>query len=117
MHIKTTVNRLTTKSKTRDPFAIADQLGIIVIRAPLVGISGFCQYYFGYHIIYINDSLDTDMQRYVCAYGLGHILLHDCTGDNISLFPPHIGNLSQCDVDADRFAAYLCSSSNQKNIK
>ena len=109
MKIKTSVNSLVNKLKTRDPFVIADHLDIIIKYVPLIEIRGFCQYYSGYHIIYINNALDEETQKYVCAHELGHILLHNFKGSNTFFLSQHTNFItSKFELDADRFATYLC---------
>ena len=68
--------RLAEKHRTRNPFRIAEELGIIVFKCPLVGIRGFQQRIKRRKIIYINSHLDDHQQKIVCAHELGHIFLH-----------------------------------------
>ena len=67
---------LARRFKTRDPFRIAEELGYTIIFTPLVGVRGFYQYLKRCHIIYLDDSLDEQEARFVCAHELGHSLLH-----------------------------------------
>ena len=60
MDTKALANRVAAQHGTRDPFRIAEELGFIVIRAPLVEMRG----------------LDEPQQRLVCAHELGHHFLH-----------------------------------------
>jgi len=69
--------RLVRKYQTRDPFLIADELGITVLFSSdfkrqkgaftLIGNNSF---------IFLNSNLSEYMQRLVCAHELGHALLH-----------------------------------------
>lgn len=68
--------RLATKHKTRDPFRIAEDLGFIVVFAPLVDMRGFQQRAKRRNLIYINQELDEQQQRLVCAHELAHHFLH-----------------------------------------
>ena len=68
--------KLAEKHRTRNPFRIAEDLGIIVIKCPLVGIRGFQQRIKRRKIIYVNSELDDHQQEIVCAHELGHIFLH-----------------------------------------
>ncbi len=68
--------RLAAKHKTRDPLRIAQELGFIVVFAPLVDMRGFQQRAKRRNIIYINQDLDERQQRLVCAHELGHHFLH-----------------------------------------
>ena len=67
---------LAAKHKTRDPFRIAEDLGFIVVFAPLVDMRGFQQRVKRRNIIYINQALDEQQQYLVCAHELGHHHLH-----------------------------------------
>lgn len=68
--------KLAKKHGTNDPFRIVDELGFIVIRAPLVDMRGFQQKAKRRKFIYINSNLDEQQQRLVCAHELGHHLMH-----------------------------------------
>lgn len=76
MDTKAAARRLASKYDTRDPFAIADDLGCIVMYVRLKKLRGFYRYMKRCHIIFINDSLDEVQRRLVCAHELGHMLLH-----------------------------------------
>lgn len=69
-------DRLAAKYGTRDPFRIAEDMGFIIVIAPLVGMRGFQQKAKRRKLIYINQELDEHQQRLVCAHELGHHLLH-----------------------------------------
>ena len=68
--------KLIRRFDTTDPFRIAEELGIIIVFAPLVDMRGFQQRIKRRNIIYINDALDEHQQRLVCAHELGHHLMH-----------------------------------------
>lgn len=76
MSTKTVADGLARKHGTRDPFTIANELGFIVVFAPLVDMRGFQQSVKRRRLIYINDELDEQQQRLVCAHELAHHLLH-----------------------------------------
>lgn len=106
MDQKRIADSLVRKFGTRDPFLIADALGIILIRTPLKGIRGFYQYIKRCKIIYIDSNLDERDARFVCAHELGHALLHrGCNRifmDTKTYFP-----VNRYEVEADRFAVDL----------
>ena len=62
MDSKALAARLSKKYDTRDPFRLADEMGFIVVFAPLVGMRGFQQRIKRQNIIYINDELDERQQ-------------------------------------------------------
>ncbi|MEM5777676.1 MAG: ImmA/IrrE family metallo-endopeptidase [Candidatus Aenigmatarchaeota archaeon] len=80
--IKKTVQYLTKKYKTNDPFELADFNNILVIQKPLGSIYGFYKYIRKNRVIFINNSIETVEKKVVCAHELGHAILHpyeNCT--------------------------------------
>lgn len=106
MDYRRTAHSLVRKYGTRDPFRIADALGISVVRIPLSGIRGFYQYVKRCRIIYIADNLSEMDARFVCAHELGHALLHRGYNrifmDTHTYFPAN-----RYEVEANRFAVDL----------
>lgn len=76
MTIKVLADRIAKKHNTRNPFQIADDLGFIVVYAPLMEVRGFQQRLLRRNMIYINSDLDDVQQKLVCAHELGHYFLH-----------------------------------------
>lgn len=76
MDSKALAARLSKKYDTRDPFRLADEMGFIVVFAPLVGMQGFQQRIKRQNIIYINDELDERQQALVCGHEMGHHFMH-----------------------------------------
>ena len=69
--------RLIRRFNTRDPFEIADALGItVMIRSDFVRQKGAFAVVGNNSFIFLNDNLSEYMQRLVCAHELGHALLH-----------------------------------------
>lgn len=56
MDSKALAARLSKKYDTRDPFRLADEMGFIVVFAPLVGMRGFQQRIKRQNIIYPNNT-------------------------------------------------------------
>lgn len=67
---------LAAKHNTRNPFRIAEEMGYIVVLAPLVEMRGFQQRAMRRNIIYINQELDEQQRGLVCAHEMAHHLLH-----------------------------------------
>lgn len=67
---------LSRKYETRDPFRLADELGFIVVSAPLIDMRGFQQRVKRRNIIYVNSDLDAQQQDLVCGHEMGHCFLH-----------------------------------------
>lgn len=76
MDTKSLANKIAKQHSTRDPFRVAEDLGFIVIRTPLIGSRGLHQKVKRRTIIYINSDLDEQQQRIVCAHELGHHYMH-----------------------------------------
>lgn len=101
-----TANSLVRKYGTRNPFRIADAMGISIVRIPLKGIRGFYQYVKRCKIIYIAEDLNEADARFVCAHELGHALLH--RGYNRIFMDTHTYfSSSRYEMEANRFAVNL----------
>ncbi|MBO8168169.1 MAG: ImmA/IrrE family metallo-endopeptidase [Thermoanaerobacteraceae bacterium] len=74
--IKTAVNNLVEQYGTRDPFELADHLGITIIRFPFKKIKGLAISLFGHKIIGLNSRLPEQFQRVIVAHEIGHNQLH-----------------------------------------
>ncbi|MFZ2462632.1 MAG: ImmA/IrrE family metallo-endopeptidase [Caldibacillus thermoamylovorans] len=71
------VNQLIKNHKTNNPFEIAEQLNIHVHELPMCEeINGFYKYEKRNRFIIINEFLDSQRKRFVCAHELGHAVLH-----------------------------------------
>lgn len=109
MEQKRLADSLVRKYGTRDPLQIAEALGYIVIRTPLTGIRGFCQYIKRCHTIYIDSRLGPRDSTFVCAHELGHILMH--RGYNRIFMDKHTFFVtSRYEAEADQFAVDLLFS-------
>lgn len=77
--IKDIVNSLVKKYNTRNPFEIADYLGIMVRNDDLGELKGFYTYKRRKRIIFINRSLENTetykLRDMVAAHELGHAIL------------------------------------------
>ncbi len=68
---------LVSKYHTRDPFQIAEELGIIVKECADFGkLKGMYTIIKRNRFVFLNDSLDYDMKRIVLAHEIGHDQLH-----------------------------------------
>lgn len=106
MEQKRTAMSLVRKFGTRDPFRIAEALGITVVRVPLSGIRGFYHYMKRCKLIYIDTDLSEADARFVCAHELGHVLLH--RGYNRIFMDTHTYfAVNKFEVEANRFAVDL----------
>lgn len=110
MEIRTIVNRLCKKYDSRDPYVLADALGVLLLLVPLpADIRGFYQYYRRNHLIYINANLPEETRRIVCAHELGHAVLHKKC--NTVFLDRHTYLVTdKYEIEANRFAADLLIS-------
>lgn len=101
--------KLIRKFKTRDPFAIARELGIeVLLRNDFKRQKGVFKVIANNAFIFINANLSEEMQRLVCAHELGHALLHRSLGLQAGLVEFEVFNITtQCEYDANAFAATL----------
>jgi len=106
MRIKAIADGLAKKYGARDPFAISEEMGFIVVLAPLVQMRGFQQCAKRRRLIYINSDLDERQQRLVCAHELAHHLLH--RGMNRIFMDHSTGMVTEkFENEANRFAVCL----------
>lgn len=108
--IEKKVKSLIRKYGTRDPFEIAEQMGVIVIKYPLEsGTRGFYNYYKRNSIICVDDNLSETEARHVCAHELGHCVLHR-KENSIRLKNTTFVNVNKYEIQANQFASYLLIS-------
>lgn len=100
------VDRLVSQYGTRDPFALAQSTGRILITAPLVDFRGFYQHLHRCHIIYVAEGLPEFEKAFVCAHELGHSFLH--SGVNAAFIDSRTHLVkAKYEREADRFAIDL----------
>ena len=76
MRIKRRVEQIVRKYRTRDPFEMIKGMNVILVYYPLEGVHGFYQYFQRNNIIYLDERLSKNEQRFVLAHELGHMFLH-----------------------------------------
>ncbi len=109
MKLKRMAESLVRKFKTRNPFAIAEALGFVVLRVPLAGIRGYYQHIHRCTIIYIDSGLDWWEEDFVCAHEIGHALLHrGC--NRVFMDTNTYFKVDQYEIEADKFALNLLYS-------
>lgn len=109
MDVLRLVDSLVRKYNTRNPFEIIKNLNAIVVFCPLKGVKGFYQYFQRNNIIYIDNELSENEQRFVCAHELGHMLIHK-KSNVIFMDSQTYLNTSKYENEADRFAINLLIS-------
>lgn len=107
----TSANCLVEKYGTKDPFTLADLLGVYVRRLPLGNLKGFYKVMNKERHIVLNDSLEECEEKIVMAHELGHDQLHRkiatvyTMSDSSLLYPS-----GKTERDSNIFAAELLLS-------
>ena len=96
---------------TRDPFAIAEGLGIHIYEADFVRLKGMYRIIKRRRCIFINRRLDEVTARIVCAHEIGHDRLHRdfAKGDGLQEFSLYDMS-TRPELEANRVAAAILLS-------
>ncbi len=93
---------------TRDPYELADALGIMILYYDLGKMRGCFTYIDGQPVILLNEKLSERAARIVCAHELGHFVLHSEIAKNASLRDFQVFNMQRkTEYEANVFAAHL----------
>ena len=106
----TRARSLVRQHNTRDPFVIAERLGIeVVFRNDFKRQKGAFKLILRQAFIFINANLSPYMQRMVCAHELGHAILHRNLGKSkMGLVEFEILDInSAAELEANLFAGEL----------
>ncbi|PED36900.1 hypothetical protein CON24_17330 [Bacillus cereus] len=109
MDIKEYVLNIVAKYQTIDPFEIARQKNIIVLFEDLGNTLGFYNTYKRFKFIHINNQIDENAQRFVCAHELGHALLHP-KANTPFLRNQTFFSVNRLEIEANTFAVELLLS-------
>jgi len=97
--------KLVKRCGSRDPFEIARQLGINVMLCENFGsLKGMYRVIKRNRFIFLNNSLDENMLRIVCAHELGHDQLHR---NMAKTTPIHEFMLYDILMDSDEVLRYI----------
>jgi Zn-dependent peptidase ImmA (M78 family) len=103
---------------TKDPFEIAERLGIKVeFRSYNKTIKGYYHKVFGKCYIIINNIFSNRARKIICAHELGHALLHVVLHEQIEARSFEFSDISEAECEANFFAAALLLDHEQLNIK
>lgn len=109
--IKRVAEKLREKYKTRDPFIIAEYLGIVVMHKSLGSLKGFYTVKNRIPYIVINSSLNDCEAKIICAHELGHDRLHKRLARTgvLNEYELYLVN-TKTELEANTFAAHLLIS-------
>lgn len=104
------VKNLTDQYFSRDPFELADLLGIFVRRKNLGSLQGL--YFFAEEraFIIINEGLCEEKQRMICAHELGHHIMHRDLSETVFSETALFDLSGKPEIEANLFAAELLLS-------
>lgn len=75
-YVDSKIKKLVKTYGTRDPFRLAEKLGVIVTEENLGRIYGYYNREIRIKAIHINSHMDDEDKLLTCAHELGHSLLH-----------------------------------------
>ncbi len=111
MNIKLRVANLVKKYGTSNPYELASDLGIAVMKLDLPeNVRGFKIRALGRRYIALNTSLPESNQKVVLCHELGHARLHPAYGYYYTLTGTYFIK-SRKEAEANEFAAHLLSYS------
>lgn len=107
MRLKYIVEDIIKRFGTSDPFELAEYLNINVIEWDLnEEIRGYYKYHKRNKFIVINNNLNDELKRIVCAHELGHAILHPRA--NTTFMRKHtLLSVEKIELEANSFAAHL----------
>ena len=106
MDIKHKANSLAKKYDTRNPFDIAKDMGIQVIKEELGSVYGYYNKCFRIKQIHINCTLPEHLQLFTAGHELGHAVLHPNTNTPF-LKQPTLFSVDSLENEANKFAIEL----------
>lgn len=94
-------------SNSRDPYKIAEDLGIIILERPFKKQYGVYQKIENYAFIFLKEDLDLSMNRTVLLHEIGHHVLHwnQIESDSINSDSNLFGINNRMEYEANLFAA------------
>lgn len=106
MRIKKIVEELVDEYHTRNPFEIAERMGICVTEDNLGDIQGYYILYSGVKCICLNSCIKGNKRRnIIMAHELGHSVMHE--QEQFMFYQSTLYSVDKTEVQANRFAAEL----------
>ena len=111
MYIENVVKALIKKYKTRDPFELAEALGINIMYKNLESLKGFYSYSKRNKYIVLNGNLSDIELRLIISHELGHHFLHLHLAKSLKFMKDYtLFSASKHEREANMFAAHLLIS-------
>lgn len=93
--------------KTADVLEIYKEKSVNVIKYDLPeSVEGFFQNFHGIFIVYVNQNLSKQREKFVLWHELGHIFMHDCV-NTLFMKENSFFNIDKCEKEANMFSAYM----------
>lgn len=108
MYIRDIVNSICCKYDTRDPFELADCLGIRINYCELGSIRGFFVLKNRIKQVFLNYNLTDYEKKFVLSHEIGHALLHP--DQNTMFLQNTFFSANRLEIEANRFAIELLMS-------
>ena len=115
LNIKVRVRHFVNEYGTADPFHLANDLGIQIVRLPLSSdIRGFLVHVLRRKYIVLNDQLCYDAEKITVCHELGHARLHAGAGYYLHPDSAYYVPCSR-EREANEYAIHLLSYSSEMN--
>lgn len=106
MNVRSVVDRIVKKYKTRSPYELADLTGIEIIRCELGAIRGYYLCKYRIKQIALNCNLSPKDEAFVLSHEIGHSIMHP----NLStpfLIENTYFSTNKLEIEANKFATEL----------
>ena len=108
------VNSIREKYGETDPERLCGDLNVILMYEPMGASKNSCKGFFfhknGVGVITVNSELTDSFRRIITAHELGHAVLHAETGERGFLDSGYFDEATDCEREANLFAAELLIS-------
>ena len=100
------LNLLVNNHQTRDPFKLADKLGVKIIMEDLGGIYGYYNKELRIKFIHLNNHISEDYLNFTCAHELAHSIFHSDSNTPF-LSAQSLTSSLKIEMEANYFASNL----------
>jgi Zn-dependent peptidase ImmA (M78 family) len=112
--IRNLASKLIKQHCTSDPFELCKALGVEVMFMDLGGLKGMYKYFQRNRFAAINENLDENSKKIVCAHELGHDLFHKSLAKKVVLQEFMLYDMkSRPEYEANLFASEILLPDNE----